>query len=366
MPVTTTPKVTVCLPTYNRAGYLASCLTGILGQTFRDFEVLVSDNCSTDATPDVVQACADPRIRYHRNEMNIGVFPNMNRCLAQARGEYVCILHDDDVYSPRFLEREVELLDRYPTAGLVHCAAYEIDARNLRRRLIRAYPQDCLREGKQEFLRYLGGHNICCSTVMARRRLYQDMGGFDPSYLCSDFFMWLQFALQADIAYVAAPLVAMRVHDCALSSSIEPARWCREYLALMERGLKLADSACPSLLRERGPILRRAIRAQGKRFFVMAMGAVTAGEQQLAGGYVDVLRQLESRGLSPAYARGASLLNNRIGRLALSLVRRFWRAGAVKRLPQESPWWGAPAPAVSTRGTADQPRSATVESIPGA
>lgn len=333
------PKVSVCIPTYNRAAYLGQCLSSILGQTIQDYEVIVSDNCSTDATGDVVRAVGDPRVRYFRNDRNLGVFPNMNRCLELATGDYVCILHDDDVYSPCFLEREVELLDRYPSAGLVHCAAYEIDANSVRRRLIQAYPEDCLREGKREFLFYLGGHNICCSTVMARRTLYERAGGFDPAFLCADYLMWLKFALYADAVYVAQPLAAIRVHNSTLSSSISPAQWCREYLAIMEQGVALAESVDPSLLGTKDQVLHEAIRAQGKRFFIAAVAAMAEGSATDASGYIEVLRRLQARGLPRVYARLAQALRNPLGQRLLTAVRRFRKAQAVQRLPAEAPWW---------------------------
>ncbi|TAJ22641.1 MAG: glycosyltransferase family 2 protein, partial [Nitrospirae bacterium] len=134
------PKVTVAIPTYNRATLLKQCLETILRQTFRDFEVIVSDNCSPDATPEAVRAFNDPRIRYYRNESNLGVFPNMNRCIDRARGQYIAIVHDDDLFAPQFIEQEARLLDEHPSVGMVHCAAYETDPDGVSQRLIKVYP----------------------------------------------------------------------------------------------------------------------------------------------------------------------------------------------------------------------------------
>lgn len=334
-----TPKLTVCIPTYNRADYLAQCLASVLDQTFQDFEVIVSDNCSSDETPEIVRACGDARVTYHRNQSNIGAFPNMNRCIELARGEYVCILHDDDLYAPRFLEREAAMLDRHPTAGFVHCAVYEIDDAGVRRRLARVYPDDRLLNSRREFMRYLSGHNVRCSTVMARRTLYERAGGFDPAFLCADYLMWLKFALQADVAYVAQPLSATRVHRSALSSSIPPARWCQEYLAIMKQGMDLADSADPTLLSEKDQVLCEAIRAQGARFFIAAVAAISEGNIVDANGYIEVLHQLEGHGLPCVYARLAKAVCNPLGQWLLTAVRRCRRAQAVQSLPAEAPWW---------------------------
>lgn len=332
------PKISVCIPTYNRAGYLSQCLASILDQTFQNFEVIVSDNCSTDATGETVRAFGDARVRYVRNDSNIGAFRNMNRCLDMACGDYVCILHDDDLYAPRFLEREAEMLDRHPSAGFVHCSVYEIDAAGTRRRLVRAFSQDCLVESKREFVRYLGGHNVCCSTVMVRRDLYRRVGAFDTDLLCSDWLMWLQFSLMADVAYVAEPLASMRVHKTTLSSGIEPSRWCEEFLTIAERGFLLAEAACPSLVRSKESLMRRAATAQAQRFFIAALAALTDGAVSVADGYVAVLRELERRGAPRSYAWLAMAFRNPVGRHVLRLIRRLRRAQAAKELPSGGAW----------------------------
>jgi glycosyltransferase involved in cell wall biosynthesis len=330
------PKVTVCLPTYNRAAYLGACLDSLLSQTFQDFEVIVSDNCSPDATQEVVARRPDSRVRYIRNERNVGAFPNMNRCLAMARGDYVCVAHDDDLYEPRFLERQAAMLDRHPGVAFVHCATYEIDGEGRRRRVVRAYPEDRVVEGKAEFLRYLGGHNVCCSTVMARRILYAKLGGFDPGLLCSDWLMWLKLCLEGDVAYVAEPLACMRVHGASFSSSIDAARWCRDFLIILERGLALAEDACPSLVTNRPELLLRSVRSQGRRFFVAAVAAICEDDHRAADGFINVLRGLERQGLSRVYAGLAAALRNPVGRLCLQGVRRVRRLRAAQALAPRS------------------------------
>ncbi len=221
------PKVSVCVPTYNRAPLLRGCLESILAQTFGDFELLVLDNCSPDDTPAVIRGIRDPRLVAHRNARNIGPFPNMNLAIEMARGELICIAHDDDVYLPTFLEREVALLELHPGVGMVHCAAFETDAAGRRRRVVRAYPDTRVLAGPQQFIRFLQGHNVCCSSVMVRRDLYARVGGFDPRYLCADWHLWLRMALHADIGYVSEPLVEMRVHADTVTNSLDPARWHR-------------------------------------------------------------------------------------------------------------------------------------------
>ena len=95
-------------------------LASLLNQTCRDFEIIVADNCSSDETPQIVHSFADPRLRYHRHDRNIGPFANMNYLIDQARGAYICIVHDDDLYGPEFLERESALMEEARALGSCH------------------------------------------------------------------------------------------------------------------------------------------------------------------------------------------------------------------------------------------------------
>lgn len=116
------PKVTIGLPVYNGATYLAAALDSILGQTFRDFELVISDNASTDATADICRAYAakDGRITYLRQDHNLGAGPNHNFCARRAETEYFRWASHDDLMEPEYLARCVAVLDANPDAVLCH------------------------------------------------------------------------------------------------------------------------------------------------------------------------------------------------------------------------------------------------------
>jgi glycosyltransferase involved in cell wall biosynthesis len=98
------PLVTIAIPTYNRsAGYLREALGSALAQDYGALEIVVVDNASTDATPEYVRSIVDERLRYVRNEQNLGVNGNFNACLQHARGDYFLLLHDDDRIDPDFV-----------------------------------------------------------------------------------------------------------------------------------------------------------------------------------------------------------------------------------------------------------------------
>lgn len=115
-------RLTVYIPTYNRAHYLAASVASVLGQSYRDFRLVVSDNASTDETTALLAGLSDPRLEHVRLPENIGLLANFNRCLTDATTEYVLILADDDVLYPKHLEETVAVLDRHPHVGMVHTA----------------------------------------------------------------------------------------------------------------------------------------------------------------------------------------------------------------------------------------------------
>jgi glycosyltransferase involved in cell wall biosynthesis len=113
------PRVSVGLPVYNGEDYLHDAIESLSRQTFDDFEIVISDNASSDRTPEICRdfAAGDPRIRYHRNERNLGAAANYNAVFTRARGEYFKWASHDDLAAPDLLLRCVEILDR--EAGVV-------------------------------------------------------------------------------------------------------------------------------------------------------------------------------------------------------------------------------------------------------
>lgn len=114
------PKVSIGLPVYNGEPFLAEALDSILGQTFSDFELIISDNASQDRTREICldYARRDSRIRYDRNTSNHGASRNFNRVFHLSRGRYFKWAAHDDLLAPEFLARTVEVLDRYPSVVL--------------------------------------------------------------------------------------------------------------------------------------------------------------------------------------------------------------------------------------------------------
>ena len=123
------PKVSFILPAYKRR-FLREAVSSILAQTFRDFELVVVDDCSPEDLKSVVDGFHDARLSYHRNEKNLGrgdLVASWNHAIEYAHGEWIVLASDDDVYDSRFAEKLLALADRYPDVDVLHCRMVAID-----------------------------------------------------------------------------------------------------------------------------------------------------------------------------------------------------------------------------------------------
>ncbi|HYE34809.1 glycosyltransferase family 2 protein [Methylocaldum sp.] len=126
----TQPRVSIGIPVYNGERYLAEALESLLAQTFKDFEIIISDNCSTDQTEEICRRYAeqDSRVRYVRAETNRGAAWNHNRTVELAKGEYFKWQTYDDLCAPTFLEKCVAVLDQHPEVVLCYPQFVRVDA----------------------------------------------------------------------------------------------------------------------------------------------------------------------------------------------------------------------------------------------
>lgn len=227
----TTPKVSVCIPTYRGGGTIGAAIESVLAQSLADFELIVIDDGSPDDTGAIVDRFVDPRLVYLRNERNLGPQGNWNRCLEVAQGEYFKLLPHDDLLHPRCLERQVAILDddRDERIALVFSARDVLgpDGRVLTRR---GYPggnegriagsvvmRSCVRRGTN-----LIGEP---GAVLFRKSLADKIGAFDATnpYVI-DLDYWFRLLAHGEAYFCTEPLAGFRVSGSSWSVAIGKAQ----------------------------------------------------------------------------------------------------------------------------------------------
>jgi glycosyltransferase involved in cell wall biosynthesis len=209
------PKVSVVLTTYNRAHLLGATIESILSQTLEDFELIVCDDASQDATERVGREYEkrDHRVRYRRGLENLGMPGNLNAGIEAAAAEYIANLHDGDLYERTLIEKWSAALDRFPRAAFVFNAYRAIDANGHTVCIFREPLEPCVAGSallEQIFFRRWRFDSPVWGTVMGRRSAYLAVGLFDPRFgFVADVDMWLRLAERFDVAYIPEPLIVL-------------------------------------------------------------------------------------------------------------------------------------------------------------
>ncbi len=223
---TSSPRVTVFVPTYNRAQWLRQTIETVLSQTYADFRLVVSDNASTDDTTQVVRSFSDERICYRRHPQNVGLLENHNSCLRSVDTDYALILPDDDLLHPDHLKSTVAVLDSNPPVGFVHSAFDVIgtSGQPLSNGVDWTYglTADTMETGS-EFIRQsmYWSCRVCPSTALMRADAIHPDLYVQEEFPAIDFGMWLRIALDWDVAYLRRPLADFRVHAASHSASFD-------------------------------------------------------------------------------------------------------------------------------------------------
>jgi glycosyltransferase involved in cell wall biosynthesis len=215
-----TATVSIGLPVHNGGRYLEGAVESVLAQTFGDFELLISDNASTDETPDIARAFAraDRRVRYEPLDANIGPVGNHNRCIDLTRGRYFMWLASDDLLGPTLLERCTQALDAEPAAAMAFPRlTYIDDAGEVIGR--QTTPDLSLRaddpgERTWELVRHeLTGVEIFSTFYSLMRREMLDRTDLHGTYVAADQVLLFELALAGKLVQVEGAEFLRRIHD---------------------------------------------------------------------------------------------------------------------------------------------------------
>jgi len=208
--VSSRPRVSILIPTYNRADYLPQAIRSALAQTYQDFELLILDDASTDRSPESVRGLlADRRVVYIKHPINLGISANRNSGIARSKGEYLAMLDSDDLWiEASKLQRQVDVLDADPDCGLVGTHARVLDDRGVAIGTLRPRTDpDGIRRAM------LVRNQIVHSSVLLRRRALDRAGWYDTSLpIWEDYELWLRMGAVSRISNLPLFLTGYRRH----------------------------------------------------------------------------------------------------------------------------------------------------------
>lgn len=233
------PLLTVALPTCNGARYVSEALRSILAQTGAEFELIISDDRSEDATLDLVRSLAGDRARIEVNSERLGLAGNWNRCVELARTPWVNIFHQDDLMRAGHLASHVDQITRFLSPGPGVCGARDwgmicgaaeavdsdgrpVPSKVVERGHLDALPVD-VTFPPGEFANELAVSNpVRCSAVTLQVSAHQRLGGFDPSYTYAvDWDFWVRLARSYAVRWLSRPTVDFRWHPASATHTFK-------------------------------------------------------------------------------------------------------------------------------------------------
>lgn len=294
--------VSIIVPTYNRARLLDECLRNARSAP-AGCEILVVDNASTDKTPAVVarHAAEDSRIRSLRNERNIGMVPNFNLALREAKGDYLCLVCDDDLILPGHIEEKAALLDAYPEIGFVYCPWVLIDGdgRSQAVPLGSGMLTYGYVGGRDEFGDLLQNNHIMMNAVLLRKSLLEQYGYMteDPRFApANDWELWLRLTRYTETAYLPEPRVCVRFHEAS-----ETAKTGNNHTRSAAARLNLWRKY---LLEDPTPVvLNEHVWERMRALFVQDLNYWFGGDQTLVLPYVNEFDQIRAENRARASSR---------------------------------------------------------------
>lgn len=200
-------KVSIILPTHNGEKYIRETINSCLGQTYSNLELIIVDDASSDEIFQIVNSYSDKRIKYLRNEINLGLSEALNAGFTVSSGEYLTWQSDDNFYDPEAIVTMVEALEKTQKIDFVYANFYVVDERG-----------EIIRRGKIASPKILNRYNCIGPCFLYRRMIYDRLGGFDPHfYLVEDYEYWLRVKSQFRLQKLDKFLCYYRLHKDSLT-----------------------------------------------------------------------------------------------------------------------------------------------------
>ena len=239
------PKISVILTSYNHAKYIGEAIDSVLNQSFKDLELIIIDDKSSDNSKEVIQKYQDPRVKFIENEINLGMCGAINLGISQAKGKYISHICSDDKFSNSSkLQKQFDFLEdeKNSSYGAVFTLANPIteDGAALTDKSNPHYYvfDKAKNRSREEWLRFFfyDFNCLCFPSILVKKECYDFLGGYDQRYsMMLDLDMWVRIALKYDLFVIQEKLIDFRVGEASTSSQ--------------DNAKVISDFECPKLLR---------------------------------------------------------------------------------------------------------------------
>jgi glycosyltransferase involved in cell wall biosynthesis len=294
------PRVSICIPAFNRPLMLLDALRCALRQTFRDIEVLVVHDGENTTVRDAVAAINDPRLRFFVNPVPLGVPGNWNQCVRQAKGEFVQIHPDDDALSPDFVSCAVAALDCHETVGFVQTGGFACNSVLRPAATFTLQGQGGFYSGV-EALEWQFKHHYCMPISLLFRRTALEAEGFWRCDYLDDWATIFKIAYRHGFVYIDKSLCGLRVHSDNYSRRLRKGG--RDGIGdVLNQYLDVFGSCLPTTPRL-CRLLSQCLKEIGRKSAKASLRALANGH------FVDAKREWErAMGFSPAAYLGPGIL----------------------------------------------------------
>ncbi len=207
--------VSIIIPAYNAECYIKQCFESIIKQTYKNFEIIVVDDCSKDNTFKILQAYSDKYefIKVYKNDVNMGVSKTRNFALSQATGDYIAFLDIDDMWENTKLEEQILLIENNPDIKFTYTGSAFINENGEKMNYVMSVPE------KVSYKQLLKQNVISCSSVLIKKDLISGIK-MKYDYTHEDFVMWLEVLQKEKYAYgINKPLLIYRISSNSKSSN---------------------------------------------------------------------------------------------------------------------------------------------------
>lgn len=219
------PKVSVIIPIYNHAKFIGEAIRSVLDQSYQDFEIIITNDGSTDNTLEAINKFSDPRIKVFTFEKNKGISNALNNCIVNSKGEYIALLNSDDTFLHDKLKKQVDFLEENKNTAAVFTLANIIDEDSLPFKdkdhfYFSIFDQP--NRNKFEWLNHFfyNGNCLCHPSMMIRRQCFESVGYYDIRFhQMQDLELYVRICMKYDIYIIQERLVNFRVLDNEANTS---------------------------------------------------------------------------------------------------------------------------------------------------